>query len=192
MYLPTSAFAELWGIPYLEKFHHYSPHAASIASAMIFIGWAVGAPLQGWISDYFQNRVKVMLAGCLLGALISSIVLFDANLSYSYVCLLLMLFGFASSVQVLAFAMVKDVVSNKIIGTAIAFVNALTMVTGMFMQSGIGQLLDWNWQGIIKNNHRFYTLINYQKAILIIPVCLVISSAIIYFVRNKRPEILEL
>ena len=103
-----------------------------------------------------------------------------------------MLFGLASSVQVLAFAMVKDVVSNKIIGTAIAFVNALTMVTGMFMQSGIGQLLDWNWQGIIKNNHRFYTLINYQKAILIIPVCLVISSAIIYFVRNKRPKILEL
>lgn len=191
MYLPTTAFAELWGIPYLEKFHHYSPHAASIASAMIFIGWGVGAPLQGWLSDYFQNRVKVMLAGCIMGAIISAVVLFDANLSYNYVCLLLMLFGFASSVQVLAFAMVKDVVSNKIIGTAIAFVNALTMVTGMFMQSGIGQLLDWNWQGIIKYNHRFYTLVNYQKAILIIPVCLVISSAIIYLVRNKRPEVLD-
>ena len=190
MYLPTSAFAELWGIPYLEKFHHYSPHAASWASAMIFIGWGIGAPIQGWISDHFQNRIKVILVGCIFGTALSSIVLFDVNLSYFAVCAILMLFGLASSVQVLTFAMVKDVVSNKTVGTAIAFVNALTMFTGMFMQSGIGQLLDLNWQGAMRHGHRFYTVENYQTAMLVIPLCLVASCFIIFLIRNKKPQLL--
>ena len=188
MFLPTSAFAELWGVPYLEKFHHYSPHTASIASAMIFIGWAIGAPFQGFLSDYFQNRVKVMFYGCVIGTILASIALFDVNLSYTSVCIILMLFGLASSVQVLSFAMVKDIVGNKNIGTAIAFVNALTMTSGMLMQRGIGQILDLTWNGTIKNNNKFYTLENYQTAIIIIPICLIISSIIIFLIKNKKPE----
>ena len=190
MYLPTSAFAELWGIPYLEKFHQYSPEAASWASAMIFIGWGCGAPIQGFISDYFQNRIKVILFGCILGTALSTVVLFDANLSYFSVCTILFLFGLVSSAQVLTFAMVKDVVSNKTVGTAIAFVNALTMFTGMFMQSGIGKLLDLNWEGVMRHHHRFYSIINYQKAMIVIPTCLMISCVIIFIIRNKKPQAL--
>lgn len=188
MFLPTSAFAELWGIPYLEKFHNYSPHAASTASAMIFIGWSFGAPIQGWLSDFFQNRVKVMLFGCIFGSILASVALFDVNLSYFSVCLILMLFGLASSVQVLSFAMVKDIVPNKMIGTAIAFVNTLTMASGMIMQSGIGQILDLTWNGIMKNGARFYSIENYQIAVLIIPACLIISSIIIFLIKNKTPK----
>ena len=188
MFLPTSAFAELWGIPYLEKFHHYSSHTASTASAMIFIGWAIGAPIQGWLSDYFQNRVKVMLIGCIFGAILASIALFDVKLSYFSVCGVLMLFGIASSVQVLSFAMVKDIVPNKMIGTAIAFVNTLTMASGMIMQSGIGQILDLTWNGLMKNGNRIYSIENYQTAVLVIPACLLISSIIIFAIKNKTPR----
>ena len=188
MFLPTSAFAELWGIPYLEKFHHYSSHTASTASAMIFIGWAIGAPIQGWLSDYFQNRVKVMLIGCIFGAILASIALFEVKLSYFSVCGVLMLFGIASSVQVLSFAMVKDIVPNKMIGTAIAFVNTLTMASGMIMQSGIGQILDLTWNGLMKNGNRIYSIENYQTAVLVIPACLLISSIIIFAIKNKTPR----
>ena len=70
MFLPTSAFAELWGIPYLEKFHNYSPHAASTASAMIFIGWAFGARF--YSIENYQTAVLIIPA-CLI---ISSIIIF--------------------------------------------------------------------------------------------------------------------
>ena len=155
---------------------------------MIFIGWAIGAPIQGWLSDYFQNRVKVMLIGCIFGAILASIALFDVKLSYFSVCGVLMLFGIASSVQVLSFAMVKDIVPNKMIGTAIAFVNTLTMASGMIMQSGIGQILDLTWNGLMKNGNRIYSIENYQTAVLVIPACLLISSIIIFAIKNKTPR----
>ena len=84
--------------------------------------------------------------------------------------------------------MVKDIVPNKMIGTAIAFVNTLTMASGMIMQSGIGQILDLTWNGIMKNGTRFYSIENYQIAVLIIPACLIISSIIIFLIKNKTPK----
>ena len=45
------AFGGLWGVPYLMKAREIDkPDAASFIS-IIFIGWAIGAPFFGWLSD---------------------------------------------------------------------------------------------------------------------------------------------
>ncbi len=47
LYISLSAFAELWGIPYLTQAHHLSSTHAASANSMIFLGWAVGGPFWG-------------------------------------------------------------------------------------------------------------------------------------------------
>lgn len=186
MFMPTTVFAGLWGIPYLSQIHHYTRGQAGFASAMIFLGWSVGSPLQGWVSDLLQSRVRVIMVGALIGAVLSLVVLYDARLSFPAVCALFFFFGVASSSQVLTFAVARDLSSAAIAGSAIAFVNALAMVGGFVFQKGVGQLLDWNWSGGMLHGQRIYSSLDYEKSVIIIPVCLFAAFLVALFFREKK------
>jgi len=186
MFMPTTVFAGLWGIPYLCKLHDYTRVQAGVASAMIFLGWAVGAPLQGYISDLLQSRVRVIMVGAFIGAILSTVVLYDASLSYVTVCALFFFFGIASSSQVLTFAVARDLSSAAIAGSAIAFVNTLAMVGGFVFQRGVGQVLDWNWTGEMLHGERVYSLLSYEKSVAIIPVFLCLAFVIALCFRHKK------
>ncbi len=185
MFLPTSVFAALWGIPYLQALHHYSATQAALATSMIFIGWGIGAPIQGYISDYLRNRIKVIGVGALVSCITSLLVLYSATMSFAITCILFIIFGIFSSVQVLTFSMARDLCSPKIAGMAIAFVNTLAMLGGMLFQRGVGQILDWSWSGLMIHGERVYRIQDYEHAVTVIPVCLAISAIIALFIRER-------
>jgi MFS family permease len=187
LYLPTDVFAGLWGIPYLETLHNYSAQQAGTASAMIFLGWALGAPLQGWLSDHFNNRLWIIAIGSLLAAVLAGIALYVSSLSYPVLCIIFVLFGAFSSVEILTFAMARDVSSKQTAGMAIAFVNTLCMMGGLIFQREIGSLLDKSWSGQMENGIRYYSVQNYQHALIIIPVCLFLAFIIALFAKGKKP-----
>lgn len=178
MFLPTSVFAALWGIPYLEKLHGYNDTAAATATSMIFIGWALGAPLMGWLSDTTGMRMRLIGIGALCSAILVIPLLYSGGLPYMIVCGLFILFGMCSSVQILTFAIARDLSPAAAVGSAVAFVNTLAMLGGMIFQRGIGHMLDLAWDGTIKNGIPVYTLSNYKHAIVIIPIALVAAMVI--------------
>jgi len=45
VYLPTTVFAELWGISYLKQAHGLSQEGAGFANSILFLGFTIGAPL---------------------------------------------------------------------------------------------------------------------------------------------------
>jgi MFS family permease len=185
IYLPTDVFAGLWGIPYLQSVHNYSPHQAAVASAMIFVGWALGAPLQGWLSDHFSKRLRVIWVGALLATILSVITLYISTIPYVLLCILFVIFGACSSVEILTFAMARDVASRQTAGMAIAFVNTLCMMGGLIFQREIGSLLDKSWSGQMIDGIRYYSVQNYQHALLVIPASLALAFIIALFSREK-------
>ena len=186
MFLPTTVFAALWGIPYLEKMHHYTPEKAAIASGLIFIGWAVGAPIQGWLSDLFHLRLRLIWLSALASCVLALCALYIVSLPYWLVCVLFVLMGITSSAQMLTFTMARDVFGIRVIGMAVAFVNTLAMLGGMIFQSGFGLLLDAFWKGgYDKAGGKVYDLIAYEKAVLVVPVCFILSAIIAFFVRDR-------
>lgn len=104
LYISLSAFAELWGIPYLEQAKGFSQTSAAQANSMIFLGWAVGGPVWGWFSDFIRLRIlPIVLGAC--GAVIAVCIMLYVPLESKHaVSLVLFLFGFSSSVQILVFA----------------------------------------------------------------------------------------
>lgn len=186
MYLPTTVFAALWGIPYLEKMHHYSLEKAAIACGLIFIGWAIGAPIQGWLSDFFNKRLRLIWIGSLISLVLSSIVLYAPDLPYFLVCILFVLFGISSSSQVLTFAMGRDVCELSVVGMVMAFINTLAMIGGMIFQPGLGLLLEAFWQGSYDaSGVKIYSLVAYEKAVLVVPICCLFSFLIGLLVKDK-------
>jgi MFS family permease len=186
LFLPTIVFADLWGIPYLQKLHNYSLTQAGLVSAMIYIGWAIGSPFQGIISNLIKKRLRIIWLGALIAAITSSIVLYSPNLPFFAVCALFILFGMASSVEVLTFAMGRDICTHKTTGTAMAFINFLVMLSGMFMQKFVGWLLDLHWTGVIQNGIRVYSLSDYQHAIVVVPISLLIAVVLALLLKDKQ------
>lgn len=186
IYLPTDVFAGLWGLPYLETLHNFSAQQAGTASAMIFVGWALGAPIQGWLSDYFSNRLTVIAVGALAATLISIITLYTSFLGFIPLCIMFVLFGIFSSVEILTFAMARDVSTAQTAGMAIAFVNTLCMMGGLIFQREVGALLDKNWSGQMLNGMPYYTVSDYQHALLVIPASLLLAFILALFFHRKK------
>ena len=187
MFLPTSVFASLWGVPYLQKLHGYTAEHAGLATSMIFVGWAIGGPIQGFISDAVGGRFRVIAVGAIIASILSCLALYIQSLSFVPLCIIFILFGIFSSAQVLTFAVGRDHCDHRTIGMAVAFINTLAMLGGLVFQREVGRILDANWSGLVgTHGERVYRLIDYQHAMIIIPAGLAIAGIIAIFSREPK------
>jgi MFS family permease len=187
MYVPVSAFCELWAVPYLMEKYQINNEVASMASVMLYLGIAVGSPIAAKLSDYFQSRVKVMGYSSLVATFIFLMVVITPNLPLQGMFALLFLAGTAASGQILSFACVKEAMPNNLSGTAVGFTNALVMVSGIIFQPLLGMLLDFAWGGGLNpDGTRFYDADAYKVAILAVPACLAASALLLRFAKETH------
>jgi len=184
LYLSLSAFAELWGIQYLEQGHGLSKAHAATANSLIFLGWAVGGPLWGWFSDFIKRRCMPMLIASIFAFILICVILYVPGLSVSQIYILLFAFGLLSSVQILVFAVCHENTSIKITATAIALTNTFVMVGGNLFQPTIGRLLDMRWTGTVVEGIRVYSPEAYQFALSVMPIGILLSIIILFFLRE--------
>ena len=186
MYTSLSAFAELWGIPYLEQAHGFSKTTAAYANSIVFLGWAFGSPAWGWFSDHIQKRCLPIIIGAICSLIFVTILLYVPHLSSFWIYAALFFFGFFSSVQILIFAICHEASKIKAAGTAIALTNMIVMIGGNVFQPIIGKLLDWEWTGKMLNGAHVYPPHAYHVALSLLPVCIVGACFIMYFVRETN------
>ncbi len=191
LYLSLSAFAELWGIQYLEQSHGFSKAAAANANSLIFLGWAVGGPLWGWLSDMIRLRRLPILIASVFALITIVVILYVPRLSDMQIYLLLFAFGLASSAQILVFAIARETTSMGITGTAIALTNFFVMVGGNVFQPVVGKLLDMRWTGTMTEGIRIYSPEAYQFALSIMPIGIALAIVISFFIRETHAEILS-
>ncbi|MDR3492205.1 MAG: MFS transporter [Gammaproteobacteria bacterium] len=186
LYISLSAFAELWGIPYLEQAHNLTKTHAAYANSMIFLGWAVGGPFWGWFSDFIGRRCLPMTIASIGGLIMACCLLYVPHLSLTSIYFILFIFGFLSSVQILIFAIAHEASQMKIAGTVIALTNMVVMVGGSIFQPVIGKLLDMEWTGVMLDGGRVYPTHAYQLALSVIPVSILIAIIVTFFIRETH------
>lgn len=178
MTAPTDAFGGQWGIPFLVEAHHFSRDIAASACSMIFVGMAVGCPIIGWWSNKIHNRRLPMALGS-SGALLSSlIIVYSPIMTSTMAFVLFFLLGFMSS-YVLAFVVIRDITQPQLVGTAVGFVNAASMIGSFFLMYLMGWVLDFVWDGKLVNGLRFYDHTAYKYGLLIMPLCYIISTFVL-------------
>lgn len=186
MYAPTTAFGALWGVPFLiTKYGIERPEAAGIMS-LLFIGWAVGSPIAGWISDHIQRRLPTMLYGSIGALIIMLVIIYGPPVPLVAMSLLLFLFGFFSSGFLAAFSIIRETNSNHICATALGFMNMMNMIGGAILQPAIGVILDRCWEGQMLNGTRVYSLANYHDALMILPVIIFLSLLLLPLIKETH------
>lgn len=194
VYLPTTVFAELWGIPYLKHAHALTQSQADFANSLLFFGFTLGAPTMGYISDKLKRRKPPMLFGAMGAGIVMMIILYMPNLTATQINGLMFVLGLLYSAQCIVFAVGREVSPNEAAGTAMAMTNMLVMLGAMFLQPMVGKLLDFSLASHMANIplqdvpvdklHQLYTADDYQFALSIIPIGIIIAAILTFFLKE--------
>jgi MFS family permease len=124
LFIPTTIFDMIWGVRFLQEARGYEYASAVVRSAMVPLGWVIGCPLLGFVSDRLGRRKPVILGGALvlLGCL-AWILYGLAGVLPPYV--LGIVAGIASGAAMLPYTVIKEANPPQMSGTATGVVNFL-------------------------------------------------------------------
>ena len=140
LFLPTTIGALVWATSFLHGGEHMSMAAAASDASMVPIGWVIGCPLLGYISDKIGRRKPVLIGGALvmLAAGLAAIYVPVGTLPRYSVALVL---GIASGAAMIPFSMMKEANPSQVKGTAAGVMNFLVFVTTGIMSPFISRLM---------------------------------------------------
>ncbi|NGX37806.1 MAG: putative sulfoacetate transporter SauU [Chlamydiae bacterium] len=184
-FAPLTVFGGLWGVPYIaETFQVDKTHAAQVVS-LIFIGFAVGAPLWGWFSDFIGNRKKVMYVGTSISTIAFCFILY-APLSLWSLNILMFLFGFFASTFLICFSMIRETNAPAVAATAIGFMNAFDALLAAFSDPLTGKFLDLAWDGKTVEGARIFSVVAYKWTLTTVPIYLIAAVVLLFFIKETH------
>lgn len=190
-FAPVSVFGGLWGVPFLEKSYHLTSQQAALAVSWIFIGFAAGAPLLGWLSDKMGKRKPIMMFGTVLATASLMIIIYSAVLKANTIGILLFLFGFGASGFFISFAMIREIFPLMLTATVLGFMNTFDSICEAISEPFVGMFLDMGWNGDIVNGIHQFSTAGYQWALTLLPIYLVIAFIVLLFIKETHCKSLE-
>ncbi|GAB4187795.1 MAG: MFS transporter [Simkaniaceae bacterium] len=183
-YGTTAAYASLWGVPYLSLHWGLSREAAGFTVSLIFIGWIIGGPIIGIISDRLRKRLPIIQISTLLACLsILPIVYWQGlNMPFLYLCHFLL--GAFSAAQLLNFSLSVELNNFLAKGTAIALTNMIVAFGSSFFQPFIGYLLDVH--SPLNGEASSYTLSDFRFAFTALPISFLIAFLLSFFIKETK------
>lgn len=162
---PLLGFAGLWGVPYFVVTLGIDRAAAASITSMMFLGWAVGAPVLGWTSDRIGRRRSPIVVGLVICIASMAAILYVPGLPIAVLMALCFLCGFGGSAQIAGFAAARENNPPAVSATAMGLVNGMVTGAGALYQPLLGWLLDLNWKGEMIAGARVYDTHAYQVAL---------------------------
>ena len=170
---PMLTLGGLWGTPYLISAYGLEKTHAAFLVSFLLLGWAIGAPFAGWLSDRIRQRKKIILAGSILVTCsVGAIAFFPLPPLWITVGLMILV-GMCGAAMTVTFALVREVTPSDISSSVTGIVNSMTVASGAILQPAVGYILDQLWDGTTLEGARLYSIDNYQTGfILIFTTCL--------------------
>jgi len=124
LFIPTTIFDMVWGVRYLQEAHGFEFGDAVIRSSSVPLGWILGCPLLGFVSDRLGLRRPVIIGGgCVLFACLAWILYGPSDVLPPYV--LGFVAGVASGSAMLTYTVIKEANPPRLSGTATGVINFL-------------------------------------------------------------------
>jgi MFS family permease len=180
LFMPTTIFGMVWAVQFLQEAHSLPYTVAILRSASVSVGWMIGAPLLGLLSDRLGRRKPVIIGsalvlfGCLLAILFGRPGLFP---DYS----LGLVAGIASGAAMLPYTVIKEANQPEHGGTATGVISFINFSLSALLGPIFGTLLARASDGAARE------LTHYQTAFT--PLLCIVAFAIILtlYLRETGP-----
>lgn len=180
---PTAVIGESIGPAYLQYGRGLDAHTAAFATGLIFIGWGIGGPLSGWLSDRIGRRKPLMIASALCGIVLSAFFVFYPEMDKETAYTLFFIFGLTNTGVAIAYAVSTELHPRGVIGTSIAFTNMTSILVGAMLQPFVGYLVDLV-SGARGYDVRFLKLVDFQYGLQILPFFSLVALILAMFVKE--------
>lgn len=180
---PLLAFAGLWAVPFFITAHGFSRAEAAGYASLMFIGWAVAAPLVGWLADRTGRLRTILICGGLSGCLSLYGLLFLPVWSPFQISALLLVAGASGASMILTFACARAANPPEASAAVYGFVNTAVTGSGGLLQPLIGWLLDRQWAGRIEAGVRVYEAEHYLNSLMVLPAITLAGTVAACFLR---------
>jgi MFS family permease len=182
MFAIVNAFTSLWGIAFLVNTNGLEKQQAANMVAMVFIGIAIGGPLNGWLSKVLEGARNILIACAALSTITMSLITFCSGLPSLVLFVLFFLAGAFCSAYIQCFAVIKDSVPADIRATSLAASNMIIMIGAPILQLIIGSLLQSHFFGLSDN-----TVAIYRLSLAILPAGMFLAFLLAFYI--KDPEL---
>ncbi|MBI2219288.1 MAG: MFS transporter [Candidatus Rokubacteria bacterium] len=182
-------FFAVWAVPYLGHVYGLSRAAASTYVSVSVVGFALGAPLLGLVSDrVFMSRRIPLLLGSLAFALLWIVVLVPPRGSWGPALMGVITFamGFAASSLLLTLSVARDNARPHTAGIATAFVNAGGFLSAAVFQVVGSAIMDLYWTGEMAAGVRVYPMAAFQAAFAACLVAAAVSVVVSFRLRERH------
>jgi sugar phosphate permease len=176
LFVPTTIGALVWATAFLHDGEHMSMAAAASEASMVPIGWVIGCPLLGYISDKIGRRKPVLIGGALvmLAAALAAIYVPAGTFPRYSVALVL---GIASGAAMIPFSMIKEANPSEVKGTAAGVMNFLVFLTTGVMSPFISRLM-------VPSQNEPLTLAGFQHAFLPLVGGIILAIILSFVIRE--------
>lgn len=183
LFIPTTIFDMVWGVRYLQEAHGFDYGAAVMRSAMVPLGWIIGCPLLGLISDRIGRRKPVIIGGAVtLLACLAWILFGPADLLPPY--LLGLITGLASGAAMLPYTVIKEANPPQMSGTSTGVINFINFTFSALLGPVFANLLLRASGGAAEME-----LGHYQAAFQPLLFGVALAIALTFFLRETGPAI---
>jgi sugar phosphate permease len=187
MYVPLSAFADLWGVSYIIQLYGVDRKIAGSLVSMIYVGVAVGAPLAAFFSDYLKKRQLPMMIGAAFSLMLYGIIVYYPAIPLELMYVLLFLTGLSFAPQMLCFASVCEQIPLAASGVAVGFTNMIVMASGVIFEPLVGFLLEHSAKGAVVGGVPLYTVEDFRFSLATIPLSILGAFALTFFIQETYP-----
>lgn len=122
LFAPTTIGAMIWAVPIFQQDIALSHHTAVFTASLIPLGWVIGCPLLGWLSDRIGRRKPIIIGGAAIMALLAAQLRFGTVIPLS---LSMLIFGVASGAAMIPYSVIKEVNPDNVKGSATGAINFL-------------------------------------------------------------------
>lgn len=183
--VPIAAFGELWGVEFFKTSYGIPSEDSAKVLRYIFLGIAVGGPSIGWLRNHIHSFKAVLILGCLLTLGTMVCIIYVDGWSYTALCILLFIYGFATSHMLICFSIANQAFPIWAQGAALGFINMMIMGGAATFQPLIGKLLDLDLSTKQSPIYQAITLADFRYALSVLPCCIVIALFLALFIKER-------
>ncbi len=180
------AFGSVWNIPFQMGFYADLTKSVTVNSC-VFIGFGVGAPVIGWISDHFHIRVWPTRISAFVVLVSMGLLLWMPPLQDGAVIILMLVLGFAGGGSNLSYAFGVENSPGRVSATALGFVATISFVLGAVLQILPGMFLGPATQSAAHEAGKLsYTISQYRDAFVVFPICSLLAMGVTFMLRETH------
>jgi MFS family permease len=185
LFIPTTIFDMVWGVRFLQDARGFEYADAVLRSSLVPLGWIIGCPLLGFVSDRLGRRKPVIVvSGLVLLACLAWILYGRTDVFPPYTVALVA--GIASGAAMLPYTVIKEANPPEMSGTSTGVVNFLNFTFSALLGPVFGGILLR-----VSGGSDTMTLGHYQTTFQPLLYGVVLAVVLTFFLRETGPAALR-